>query len=130
MLDDRTVLRKDAASKYHRAWTQKGNRRGWTAYTGGEPGRQGVSEYAAPARRADLSGLPPTWIGVGSLDLVHDEDVEYARRLNSAGVSSELFEVPGATHGFDQMFWNTDVARDFWKRQADALRNAGIVTVL
>jgi acetyl esterase/lipase len=125
MLDDRTVLR-DAASKYHRGWNAKSNRRGWKTYTGGEPGRPDVSPYAAPARREDLSGLPPAWIGVGTVDLFHDEDVEYARRLNGAGVPCELYVVPGAPHGFDQMFAKTDVAQNFWKQQATALRAAGI----
>ncbi|MFS0866052.1 alpha/beta hydrolase [Microbacterium sp. 179-B 1A2 NHS] len=126
MLDDRTVLKPDVASKHHRGWNAKNNRHGWTTYTGGEPGRPGVSPYVAPARREDLTGLPPAWIGVGTIDLFHDEDVEYARRLNEAGVPCELVTVPGATHGFDQMFARTDVVRDFWQRQADALRAAGI----
>ncbi|MFD7475795.1 hypothetical protein ACFV8Z_27475 [Streptomyces sp. NPDC059837] len=26
--------------------------------------------------------MPPAWIGVGTLDLFHDEDVEYARRFS------------------------------------------------
>ena len=39
---------------------------------GCEPGADGVSAYAAPARREDFSGLPPTWIGVGAGDLFHD----------------------------------------------------------
>jgi hypothetical protein len=42
-----------------------------------------VSPYAAPARRDDLSGLPPTWIGVGTADLFHDECVDYANRLRA-----------------------------------------------
>ena len=37
---------------------------------------------AAPARYDDLSGLPSAWIGVGTNDLFHDEDVTYARRLH------------------------------------------------
>lgn len=125
MLDDRTVTRADAASKYHRGWNAKNNRHGWTTYTGGEPGRPGVSPYAAPARRDDLTGLPPAWIGVGSIDLFHDEDVDYARRLNAAGVPCKLDVVPGATHGFDQMFAKTDVVKDFWRQQVSALRRAG-----
>ena len=127
MIDDRTVLRSDAQSKYHRGWNARNNRTGWTTYTGGGPGRPDVSPYAAPARREDLSGLPPTWIGVGTVDLFHDEDVEFARRLTSAGVPCELFVVPGATHGFDQMFTKTNVAKNFWQQQASALRSAGIV---
>lgn len=125
MLDDRTVLRPDAASKYHRGWNTKNNRHGWTTYTGGAPGRPGVSPYAAPARRDDLTGLPPAWLGVGTIDLFHDEDVEYARRLNAAAVPCELYVVPGATHGFDQMFTKSDVVSDFRQQQVNALRNAG-----
>lgn len=123
MLDDRTVLRSAADAKYHRGWNTKNNRHGWTTYTGGEPGRPGVSAYAAPARREDLTGLPPTWIGVGSIDLFHDEDVEYARRLNAAGVPCGLHVVPGATHGFDQMFAKTEVVKDFRQQQVNALRS-------
>lgn len=54
MLDDRTVLRADADSKYYRGWKPKNNRQGWTTYTGGGPGRPGVSPYAAPAPRGSL----------------------------------------------------------------------------
>ena len=56
---------------------------------------------SVPARRADLSGLPPTWIGVGTIDLFYDEDVVYAQRLKEAGVPCELVIVPGAFHAFD-----------------------------
>ena len=54
-----------------------------------------------PARVADLSGLPPAFIGVGTIDLFCDEDIDYAQRLSAAGVLTELIVVPGAFHGFD-----------------------------
>jgi acetyl esterase/lipase len=41
----------------------------------------------APAREADLSGLPRTYIEVGDLDIVKGENLEYAVRLADAGVS-------------------------------------------
>ena len=87
-----------------------------------ETGSEGVSPYAAPARREDLTGLPPAWIGVGTLDLFHDEDVAYAARLNASGVPCELFIVEGAFHGFDAMFGKTAVVRTFWDEQDRALR--------
>ncbi|SDS93580.1 alpha/beta hydrolase [Microterricola viridarii] len=124
MLDDRTVTRDDMDTRGVRAWTPKSNRYGWSAYLGQEPGSAGVSAYAAPARREELSGLPPAWIGVGTLDLFHDEDVEYARRLNAAGVPCRLLVVPGAFHGFDAIFAKAGVAQDFWAAQAEALREA------
>lgn len=95
-----------------------------TAYLGGPPGADGVSPYAAPARREDLSGLPPAWIGVGTLDLFHDEDVRYAQRLLDSGVPCELLVVPGAFHGFDAILRRAAVSREFWAAQARALRGA------
>ncbi len=37
---------------------------------------------------------------VGGADGFRDEDVEYAVRLNQAGVPTELHVYPGAPHGF------------------------------
>ena len=124
MLDDRTVLRTDQDTRGVRAWTPKSNRYGWTSYLGRQPGGADVPPYAAPARRDDLHGLPPAWIGVGTLDLFEDEDREYARRLTEAGVPCELHVVPGAFHGFDAMFRDAPVSRAFWTEQAAALRRA------
>ncbi len=56
-------------------WTAGSNAYGWNCHWGAEPGGATVPEYAAPARRRDLSGLPPAWIGVGSFDVLHDEAV-------------------------------------------------------
>ena len=124
MLDDRTVTR-GLDDRLARLWTNQNNRYGWTAYLGQEPGSPGVSEYSAPARREDVTGLPPAWIGVGTLDLFHDEDLEYARRLREAGVEVSVDVVPGAFHGFDAVFFGkTGVVKDFQRAQIEALRAA------
>lgn len=57
--------------------------------------------YAAPARASDLTGLPPTFLDVGSVETFRDEDVDFAVRLWRAGVAAELHVWPGAFHGFD-----------------------------
>jgi acetyl esterase/lipase len=54
-----------------------------------------------PARLADVKGLPPAFIGVGTLDLFYDEDVAYAGALTVAGVPVDLVVVPAAFHAFD-----------------------------
>ena len=77
---------------------------------------------AAPARRADLAGLPPAWIGVGSLDLFHDEDVAYGQRLRDCGVACEVYIVPGAFHGFDLAGTQIQPVREFRKSQIAALK--------
>jgi acetyl esterase/lipase len=63
-----------------------------------------------------------TWIGVGTLDLFHDEDVAYAERLRAAGVPVELEIVEGGYHGFDAAAPGADVSRAFRERQLTALR--------
>jgi acetyl esterase/lipase len=124
MLDDRTTTRTDPDTRNVRLWTPKSNRYGWSSYLGDAVAGPDVSPYAAAARREDLTGLPPGWIGVGTLDLFHDEDVEYARRLGDSGVRCELHIVPGAFHGFDTVFPKAEVSRQFWHEQVRALGGA------
>ena len=101
MLDDRTVTAAEPSPCLGQlVWTPEHNRFGWASLLGREPGAENVSPFAAPARAADLSGLPPTFIAVGALDLFLEEDMEYARRLMRAGVPTELHVYPGAPHAF------------------------------
>jgi acetyl esterase/lipase len=124
MLDDRTVLRTGLDERHFRLWNNRSNRLGWSAYLGREPGRSGVDAIAAPARQEDLSGLPPAWIGVGSLDLFHDEDVAYADRLSEAGVPCELMVVEGVFHGFDAVLPAAAASRRFHAALLAALAGA------
>ncbi|MBV8928386.1 MAG: alpha/beta hydrolase fold domain-containing protein, partial [Mycobacteriaceae bacterium] len=59
MLDDRAVSN-SAAERNYRLWGAASNRFGWTSYLGSAD-----PHVAVPARRTDLAGLPPAWIGVG-----------------------------------------------------------------
>jgi acetyl esterase/lipase len=77
---------------------------------------------AVPARRDDLSGLPPTWLGVGTFDLFHDEDLAYAKRLEAAGVRCEVEVVRGAFHGFDGIVPKAEVSQSFFNSQCAPLR--------
>jgi acetyl esterase/lipase len=64
----------------------------------------------------------PTWIGVGTADLFHDECVDYANRLRAAGVPTQLRIVPGGFHGFDVVGSQTSVVRQFRADQLAAMR--------
>ena len=116
MVDDRSGYRPELDSRRHRLWNQRANQFGWSAYLG-----DADPDVAVPSRAADLSGLPPAWIGVGTLDLFHAEDLEYAERLRAAGVPCEVHEVPGAFHGFDLLLAKAGVSRAFADTQAEAL---------
>jgi triacylglycerol lipase len=82
-----------------------------------------VSPYAAPARAGDLAGLPPAFISCGALDLLIEEDLEYARRLMRSGVPVELHVYPGAFHGFD-LSPDAPVAMDARRDSLAALRRS------
>lgn len=121
-LDDRTSLKTDLDDSNNLTWDLKSNRYGWESYLGKLHAAEDVPAYAVPARRMDLSGLPATWIGVGSLDIFHDEDVSYARKLVEGGVECKLEVVPGAFHGFDVINRKLPVVQDFRKSQMAALK--------
>lgn len=84
-------------------WNRAINRFGWTALRGGGVLTRSQQGYFSPALAADLSGLPPTFVAVGSLDLFLEEDVAHALRLSRAGVSVELHVYEGGFHGFDRL---------------------------
>ena len=96
MLDDRTAA--TPTGRRYVLWSESDNKRGWDLYLG-----DADRVRAVPARRADLDGLPPTWLGVGTCDLFHDETLDYARRLREAGVDCEVEVADGAFHAFDQL---------------------------
>ena len=124
MLDDRTVLRTDHAGTGSFVWTPTSNAFGWTSYLGHPPRDDEDRAYAVPARRADLTGLPPAWIGVGDLDLFHAEDLEYAQRLQAAGVPCQLEIVPGMYHAADALFRTSPAMNAFRAAGKDALSAA------
>jgi len=122
MLDDRTCLRHDLAERDFLVWDQKNNRFGWESYLGVKCGSADLPPFSVPARTEDLNGLPPAWIGVGTLDMFHDEDVLFGKRLRDSSVPCEIILVPGAFHGFDLAGLGAQVVRDFRQSQIEALK--------
>lgn len=84
-------------------WSRAHNQFGWEALRGDYAANDEHKGWFSPSLADDLAGLPPTWIGTGSLDLFLDEDLDYALRLVKAGVPVELHSYPGAIHAFNAM---------------------------
>lgn len=122
MLDDRTAARIELDPLDHFLWNNRTNLIGWTAYLGEAPGGKQVPDYASPARRTDLTGLPPTRIAVGDIDLFFEENRAYAEDLRAAGVDSTFYVVPGAPHAFDTVCAKTDVAKKYTASSFEWLR--------
>ncbi|MET1756256.1 alpha/beta hydrolase [Novosphingobium sp. RD2P27] len=74
MLHDLTAARRELDEIAHPMWGNDLNRFGWRSYLGYEPGASTLPDYASPARCGDLSNLPPTWIGVTSIELFREEE--------------------------------------------------------
>lgn len=103
MLDDRNKTASANQFVGVGVWDRGSNATGWAAYLGERYGTDDVSIYAAPARAADLSGLPAAFIDVASAEVFRDEAVAYASRIWSDGGVAELHVWPGGFHGFELM---------------------------
>jgi acetyl esterase/lipase len=101
-------------------WDRAGNVEAWQWYLGGKP----ADQYAAPTRAADVSGLPSTYIDVGTVDLFRDEDIAFAQRLMQAGVACELHVNPGSYHGSETFAPDATISRRIWATRIAALRRA------
>jgi acetyl esterase/lipase len=105
-------------------WSRAANDLGWSAYLGDRYGTDDVPAEAAASRVDDVAGLPPAWIGVGSLDVFRDEDIAYASRLLAAGITTELHVYRGAPHGFEMMAPSSYVAQACQRDITEGLRRA------
>ncbi|MBP1324979.1 acetyl esterase/lipase [Leucobacter exalbidus] len=121
MLDDRNETISSHQIQGIGVWDRTSNFTGWDALLGSRRGTADVSIYAAPARAEDLSGLPPTFIDVGSAEVFRDEDVAYASRIWAAGGIAELHVWPGGFHGFDGFAPHSQLSRAMIKTRNEWL---------
>jgi acetyl esterase len=85
-------------------WNSSNNQFGWLALLGQQPLPIGdrLGHYS-PSHALTFEGLPPTWIGVGSIDLFLEEDVAFARAIALAGGDVTLCTYKGTPHGFQSI---------------------------
>jgi acetyl esterase/lipase len=121
MLDDRTTT-PDPELVGFTTWSYEDNATGWQALLGEACGGADVSPYAAPARMADATGMPPLYMEALELDIFRDEDIEYARRTAAAGVNTELHVHPAVPHAFETVAYDSAVARRMKENRIRVLR--------
>jgi len=80
-------------------------------------------DWRAAPILADLTGLPPAHLVVGSLDPLLDDSQRLAARLKGAGVPSELKIYDGLNHGFIRYGRLVSAARGAVGDCATALRS-------
>ncbi|MFF3956400.1 alpha/beta hydrolase [Streptomyces sp. NPDC001890] len=124
MLDDRNTTPSSHEITDIGIWDRAANLQGWQSLLGDRLGTDHVSVYAAPARADDLSGLPPTYLDVGDLDLFRDEDIAYASRLMQAGVPVELHVYPGGIHAGELLAPDAELSARITHYRMTALNRA------
>jgi acetyl esterase len=78
----------------------------------------------APGNAADLSGLPPAFIGTAEHDPLRDDGARYAELLNAAGVPAELSNEPTMVHGYVSFALAVPAAAEAANRGLLALKKA------
>jgi acetyl esterase/lipase len=121
MVDDRTV---PPAGVRLAVWAGAANRLGWDSYLPDGTSAELPESYAAVARVADFSGLPPTTIVVGAADMFCVESVELASSLLRSGVPVDLHVYAGLPHGFDSLVPDSLPARVLERDLAESLERA------
>ena len=101
-------------------WDRAGNIQAWNWFLAG----QEPDAYAAPLHAPDLSGLPPTFIDVGTVDLFLDEDIAIATRLLQSGVPTEFHIHPGAYHASEVFALDAELSQRIWDLRVAALARA------
>lgn len=125
MLDERNETPSSHQFSKLGLWDRESNDTGWNALLGERRHTAAVTPYASPALADDLSGLPPAFVDVGTMEVFRDEDIEYARRIAEAGGDVELHVWPGAFHGFDLGFPQATLSR-----RAQAARRDWLARIL
>lgn len=129
MIDDRCVTSSSHMITDERVWNRHSNLTAWKNYLRGENDAEtapfdDVSAYAAASRAIDLSDLPPAYIAVGSVDAFVDENRDYAERLETAGVATQLSVFTGGFHGFEFIAPAAEISKAARDSHYSALRNA------
>ena len=110
MLDDRDT--ETSRDNHAPNWNTKRNHKAWKRYLRDAWGTDLVSPYAAPARREDVSGLPPCYTYVGAIEPFCRETVDYVERLKQAGIEAEADVYPDWFHAYDLIFPMKKVSRE------------------
>jgi acetyl esterase len=92
--------------------------RAWSHYLG----PSSASGQHVPAHRANLEGLPPTFISCSEIDPCRDEAIDYANRLLHAYVHTELHVIAATFNGFDSLVPDWVVSEENRTLHAQTLR--------
>lgn len=80
-------------------WSKSSNEHMWSVYLAN--GDNGMLKYAAPMQSDDFTNLPSAYVEPSEMDILRDEALAYAKKLEENQTKVETYVVPGGYHGFD-----------------------------
>jgi len=83
--------------------------------------------YASPALADDFSALPPAMVITAGFDVIRDEGIAYAKKLEAAGVETRHVHYDTMIHGFTAMSRLFKEAEDATDKSSAALREAFVI---
>lgn len=102
-------------------WNAENNRRMWSYYCRGV--KKEDRRAASPMHSDFPKIIPDAYIETAEYDCLHDEGIEYGKRLQKAGASVELNETKGTIHGYD-IALNTRIAEQNIEKRIEFLRKS------
>jgi acetyl esterase len=102
-------------------WSRATSLNAWEMYLGGRPGAH-AAPYASPSRADKLSGLPPTYLCVGDVDLFRDENIAFMQKLIADGSPGEFEVYPGVYHAAEFQYPDAAVSRRMYSDMIEKLR--------
>ena len=105
-------------------WTKANNIFGWSSYLQDDPLTCDIPAYASPIHTGNLENLPPAMILIGGIDQFIEENIEYAKPLNKAGVATELHVYPGGFHGFEMLAPDLVISKQLHQDMQNGLKKS------
>ncbi len=103
-------------------WSRKSNQLGWQMLRAGQSIPADEMPYYSASMATDMSGLPRTFLAVGSLDLFVNENLDYANRLIKAGVPTDMLVFNGVAHGIEAVSYDSPEARRYMNARAEIIK--------
>lgn len=97
----------------------------WTNYTSSPTE---LEDPLVVPMRADLHGLPPTFLAIAECDILADCNHAFAEKLERAGVEVQSIIYEGATHSFLEAISVSDLAQQAFDDQSRFLRQVLLTT--
>lgn len=80
-----------------------------------------VIQYASPLHAENFENLPPAYIETAEFDSLHDDGINYAKKLKQAGNVVELNQTKGTVHGYD-MVLSAPIVQEAVKKRVDFMK--------